>query len=75
MEFAKIVEERDQLYDTFEGAVKAVQQKSDFRYVAANVLLCQMYVRGVTHDEAGGGATWEFMRNPNTEQISLGSTL
>lgn len=30
-DFAKVVEERDQLYDTFEGAVRAVQQKSDFR--------------------------------------------
>lgn len=31
VEFGKVVEERDQLYDTFEGAVRAVQQKSDFR--------------------------------------------
>lgn len=31
MEFGKVVAERDQLYDTFEGAVRAVQQKSDFR--------------------------------------------
>lgn len=30
-EFGKVVAERDQLYDTFEGAVRAVQQKSDFR--------------------------------------------
>lgn len=33
MDFAKVVEERDQLYDTFEGAVRAIQQKSDFRWV------------------------------------------
>lgn len=26
-----MLEERDQLYDTFEGTVRAVQQKSDFR--------------------------------------------
>lgn len=32
VEFAKVVEERDQLYDTFEGAVRAIQQKSDFRW-------------------------------------------
>lgn len=32
-DFAKVVEERDQLYDSFEGAVRAIQQKSDFRWV------------------------------------------
>lgn len=30
-DFEKVVEERDQLYDTFEGAVRTVQQKSEFR--------------------------------------------
>ncbi|CAM9940803.1 unnamed protein product [Ascophyllum nodosum] len=33
-DFAKVVEEREQVYDTFEGAVKAVQQRSDFRNLA-----------------------------------------
>eukprot|EP00752_Nemacystus_decipiens_P009367 g8371.t1 len=33
-DFAKVVEERDQLYDSFEGAVRAIQQKSDFRNLA-----------------------------------------
>lgn len=32
-DFAKVVEERDQLYDNFEEAVRAIQQKSDFRWV------------------------------------------
>lgn len=35
-DFAKVVEERDQLYDSFEGAVRAIQQKSDFRWVGYN---------------------------------------
>ncbi|CAN0228022.1 unnamed protein product, partial [Discosporangium mesarthrocarpum] len=30
-EFATVEKERDDLYDTFEGAVRTVQQKSDFR--------------------------------------------
>ncbi|CAB1109167.1 unnamed protein product [Ectocarpus sp. CCAP 1310/34] len=34
VDFARVVEERDQLYDTFEGAVRAIQQKSDFRNLA-----------------------------------------
>lgn len=32
-DFSKVVDETDQLYNTFEGAVRAVQQKSDFRLV------------------------------------------
>ncbi|CAN0111907.1 unnamed protein product [Ectocarpus sp. 12 AP-2014] len=34
VDFARVVEERDQLYDTFEGAVRTIQQKSDFRNLA-----------------------------------------
>lgn len=36
-DFAKVAEERDQLYDSFEGAVRAIQQKSDFRWVGYHV--------------------------------------
>lgn len=50
--FAKVVEERDELYNTFEGAVRSVQQKSDLRYVLVLMKLMQSCLSSATIDDA-----------------------
>lgn len=51
--FANVVEERDELYNTFEGTVRSVQQKTDLRCVLALLLkLLQRYSSSVVIDDA-----------------------